>query len=106
VDPRRALRVAQRAVQPQAGSGRREGRDDRYVVSFRREETIFRSKQIEILTREKRAAAEAAGFDGAYLRFTGEMTLEHYRRGATVASVTEPALWELMYLGHARAADS
>jgi len=80
VDPRRALRVAQRAVQPQAGSGRREGRDDRYVVSFRREKTIFRSKQIEILTREKRAAAEAAGFDGAYLRFTGEMTLEHYRR--------------------------
>jgi hypothetical protein len=36
--------------------------------------------------------ALAAGFDGAYLRFTGEMTLEHYRRGATVASVTEPAL--------------
>jgi len=50
------------------------------VVSFRREKTIFRSKQIEILTREKRAAAEAAGFDGASLRFTGEMTLEHYRR--------------------------
>jgi hypothetical protein len=76
--------------------------NDRYVVSFKREKTIFRSKQIEILTREKRAAADAAGFDGAYLRFTGEMTLEHYRRGETIAAVSQPALWELMYLGHAR----
>jgi len=50
--------------------------------------------------------AEAAAFDGAYLRFTGEMRLEHYRRGVAVASVSEPALWELMYLGHARPADS
>jgi hypothetical protein len=79
--------------------------DDRYVVAFKREKTILRNKQIEILSPEKRAAAEAAGCDGVYLRFTGEMTFEHYHRETTVAALTEPAMWELMYFGHARHAD-
>ncbi len=80
--------------------------DDRYVVTFKREKTILRNKQIEILPREKQAAAAAAGFDGVYLRFTGDLTLQHYRQGVTVAQVTEPALCELMYFGQARWSDA
>jgi hypothetical protein len=76
--------------------------DDLYVVTFKRAATILRNRQIEILPPERRAAAAAAGFDGGYLRFTGDMTFEHYRHGSTVARLTEPALWELMYFGRPR----
>ncbi|MEA2537396.1 MAG: hypothetical protein QOF11_1630, partial [Chloroflexota bacterium] len=53
----------------------------------------------------KRAAAQLFRFDGAYLRFSGEIRVEH-QRGAEVVDQysTEDAIWELMYFGHARAA--
>jgi hypothetical protein len=75
---------------------------DRYVVTFTRERTILRNRQIDILSERKRAAAVAAGFDGVYLRFTGEMVFEHFHNGSTVARLTEPAMWELMYFGQPR----
>jgi hypothetical protein len=54
----------------------------------------------------KRAAAELLRFDGAYLRFSGEIRVEHYRGPEIVDQyVTEDAIWELMYLGHARSGD-
>jgi hypothetical protein len=38
------------------------------------------------------------------LRFSGEIRVEHYRDGEIVDQhVTDDAIWELMYLGHARA---
>jgi hypothetical protein len=79
--------------------------EDRYILTFEREKTILRNKQIEILPEDKRAAAVAAGFDGVYLRFTGQMTFEHYQRGDRVADIGEPAMWELMYFGRARQPD-
>ena len=41
-------------------------------------------------------------FDGAYLRFTGELRIEHRRSDTVVDSYTDSAIWELMYLGKAR----
>jgi hypothetical protein len=51
----------------------------------------------------KRAAAELTRFDGAYLRFSGEVRVEHYK-GAEIVDqyITVDAIWELMYFGHAR----
>jgi hypothetical protein len=42
-------------------------------------------------------------FEGAYLRFSGEIRVEHYQ-GAEIVDqhVAEDAIWELMYFGHAR----
>jgi hypothetical protein len=42
-------------------------------------------------------------FDGAYLRFSGEIRVEHYR-GAEIVDqfVTDGAIWEVMYFGQAR----
>ncbi len=48
-------------------------------------------------------AARLAGFDGAYLRFAGTLTVEHLKAGRSVEEYTEEAIWELMYFGHARA---
>jgi hypothetical protein len=77
--------------------------DERYVVTFTRHRDLSRNRMIEGLHGVKRAAAEFLRFDGAYLRFSGEIRVEHYQGGAIVDHhVTEDAIWELMYFGHAR----
>jgi hypothetical protein len=46
-----------------------------------------------------RVLARIAGFDGAYMRFTGQVTVERMGRDTAVETVTAPGLWELMYFG-------
>jgi CrtC N-terminal lipocalin domain len=80
------------------------GNDEhRYVVTFTRHRDLSRARMIESLHGVKRALAELVRFDGAYLRFSGEIRVEHLR-GAEIVDqyVTEDAIWELMYFGHAR----
>ena len=76
--------------------------DDRYVVTFVRENDLSRSRMIEGIHGPKRALATLARFDGAYLRFTGQIRVESYRRGDRVEEFSDDAIWELMYFGHAR----
>ena len=77
--------------------------DERYVVTFTRHRALARNRMIESLHGVKRATAELVRFDGAYLRFAGEIRVEHYQGGQIVdQSVTQDAIWELMYFGHAR----
>jgi hypothetical protein len=76
---------------------------ERYVVTFSRHRDLSRNRMIEGLHGVKRAAAELLRFDGAYLRFAGEVRVEHYLGGEIVdQNATEDAIWELMYFGHAR----
>jgi hypothetical protein len=49
--------------------------DTRYVVSFEREETILQAIFTERMPLLKRIAARLIGFDGAYHRFTGKVTI-------------------------------
>jgi hypothetical protein len=79
--------------------------DDRPgVVTFSRHRDLSRNRMIEGLHGVNRAAAELLRFDGAYLRFAGEIRVEHYVQDQIVdQSATEDAIWELMYFGHARA---
>jgi hypothetical protein len=37
--------------------------------------------------------------DGAYMRFTGHVTVERIGSDPVSGTVTAPALWELMYFG-------
>ncbi len=37
------------------------------------------------------------GFDGAYIRFTGEVSLEIYENHNLIDQQQEKAIWELMY---------
>jgi hypothetical protein len=77
--------------------------DERYVVTFTRHRDLSRNRMIEALRGIKRAAAGLARFDGAYLRFSGEVRVEHLVDGSIVDQyATEDAIWELMYFGHAR----
>jgi hypothetical protein len=75
--------------------------DTRYVVSFEREETILQAIFTDRMPLLKRIVARLIGFDGAYHRFTGEVTIE-FERGLRVERLDDRAIWELMYFGKAR----
>ena len=50
----------------------------------------------------KRIAARPIGFDGAYHRFTGRVTIEKFEGSMRVERFDDRAIWELMYFGKAR----
>jgi hypothetical protein len=77
--------------------------DDRYVVSFTRTRDLSVSRMIDTIKGIKHIAAELAGFDGAYLRFAGDLEISRYHSGELVETHRDDAIWELMYFGHARA---
>jgi hypothetical protein len=74
---------------------------DRYRVSYRRSQTIVNEELIKRVRGFKHLLAELAGFDGAYLRFTGNVQLERFVNGELVEDVSDPGIWEMMYFGHA-----
>jgi ssDNA-binding replication factor A large subunit len=76
--------------------------EERYVVTFTRRSDLAADKFIDALKGLKKAAARLARFDGAYLRFAGELRIERYQGEQLVESHTDDALWELMYFGKAR----
>jgi hypothetical protein len=57
---------------------------------------------IDTITGVQRIAARLAQFDGAYLRFAGDLEIVRYRGGELVEAHKDDAIWELMYFGHAR----
>ena len=76
--------------------------EERYVVTFTRHSDLASDKFINHLKGPKKVAARLAGFDGAYLRFAGQLRVEHYQGEDLVESHVDDALWELMYFGKAR----
>jgi len=72
----------------------------RYRVSYRRKGDISRYKMIDSMGGLTKFLLKLAGFDGSYLRFVGEVTVEKFDGDTIVDSVSEPsAVWELMYFG-------
>jgi hypothetical protein len=76
--------------------------EERYVVTFTRLSDLATDKFIDHLHGPKKAAARLVGFDGAYLRFAGELRIERHKGEELVESHLDNALWELMYFGKAR----
>ena len=76
--------------------------DDSYIVNFTRHRDLAVNKLINDLDGLKKAAAKLVRFDGAYLRFSGELRIEHEHAGEIVDSYADYAIWELMYLGRTR----
>jgi predicted secreted hydrolase len=79
--------------------------DESYVVTFTRHRDLAANRLIDQLHGPKKVAAKLIRFDGAYLRFTGELRIEHLRSGVVIESYTDSAIWELMYLGKTRGED-
>jgi hypothetical protein len=76
--------------------------DTRYVVSFERQNTILQAILTDRTPLLKRIIARLIGFDGAYHRFTGKVTVEKFEGGVRVERFDDRAIWELMYFGKAR----
>jgi hypothetical protein len=76
--------------------------DTCYVVSFERKETILQAIFTDRMPLLKRIIARLIGFDGAYHRFTGKVTIEKFDGGVRVERFDDRAIWELMYFGKAR----
>jgi len=74
-------------------------RDHRYVLSYRRSETILRTRFLDQLKEPQRTAARLAGFDGSHQRFAGEAHLDVYEGDTLTYRGAAPAIWELMYFG-------
>ena len=74
----------------------------RYVVTFTRHRDLGVGRFADELPWPKRLAARLVRFDGAYLRFTGELRVERFENGTLAEQFTDDAIWELMYFGHAR----
>ena len=75
--------------------------DDRYAVSFTRRRDLTRSRMIDSVKGLRHIAARLARFDGAYLRFAGDIEVSHHHGGELVETHADEAIWELMYFGHA-----
>lgn len=75
--------------------------DETIEVSFTRERDLARNRLIDNLSGLKKVAARLVGFDGAYLRFAGQMTVTVSRAGRQVEHHTDDAIWDLMYFGKA-----
>lgn len=80
---------------------------DRYVVTFTKHRDLVANTFLEEMSGWRKAAARLVGFDGAYLRFVGELRIERQAPdGRVLESHTDEAIWEVMYFGHARPADA
>ena len=76
--------------------------DTSIVVSFERQKTILQAILTDRAPLLKRIIAQLIGFDGAYHRFTGKVTVEKFEGGVRVERFEDHAIWELMYFGKAR----
>lgn len=77
---------------------------DRYVITFRRQRDLVAATFVEQMDGWRRIAARLVRFDGAYLRFVGELTIEHWSGGKRIEAYSNEAIWEVMYFGHPRKA--
>jgi hypothetical protein len=76
--------------------------EDRYVVSFTRTRDLTLNPMIDNIRGFKHVAARLAHFDGAYLRFAGDLEVSHHRGSEHIETHKDEAIWELMYFGRAR----
>lgn len=75
---------------------------DQYKITYTREKDITRTRFIDLASGAKRLIGRLIRFDGAYLRFSGTVSVVHLRNGSLMDQKTsQAAVWELMYFGHA-----
>lgn len=74
---------------------------NRYRITYQRKRDISNTPFISKLKGITKILAKLLLFDGSYLRFTGQVTLEVYKNGLLIDTITgSSAVWELMYFGH------
>jgi hypothetical protein len=75
---------------------------ERFVVRFARRRDLVAATFVEQMSGWRKLAARLIRFDGAYLRFVGDLTIERWSGSTLVESFADEAIWEVMYFGHPR----
>ena len=70
-----------------------------YRITYHRKGDISSQRFIDLLHGVKHLGAQLIGFDGGYMRFEGEASIERIENGRVVEKYSDPAVWELMYFG-------
>lgn len=71
-----------------------------YIVTYKMDKIISGFKMLDEMSSIKKILAKLSGFDGAYLRFTGVITVSKYVDNQLVDEAVNPdGIWELMYFG-------
>lgn len=70
-----------------------------YRISYLREKTITQDRMLDQIEGPKKFLAKLSGFDGAYLRFSGQVKLEVFDGEKVVETHQSHGLWEEMYFG-------
>ena len=69
--------------------------DERYVVSFRMQNIFYRRNNLVMVPEEYREELIKSGFRSVYLRFSGTISIEHYKGGVLVdKSSSNDGIWE------------
>lgn len=76
---------------------------EEYRITYERHGDINKTRFVDVLPKPLGALARLVGFDGGYLRFEGTATVDKIENGVAVESVSDPAVWELMYFGKSAA---
>jgi len=76
---------------------------EEYRITYERHGDINKTCFVDVLPKALGAIAKLIGFDGGYMRFEGTATIEKIANGKVIETVSDPAVWELMYFGHAGA---
>ena len=74
---------------------------EEYRIIYDRHGDINSTCFVDVLPKPLGTLAKFVGFDGGYLRFEGTATIEKLENGAVKETVSDPAVWELMYFGKA-----
>lgn len=70
-----------------------------YEVTYTRKATILSARFINGLTGLRRLLARLVRFDGAYLRFRGDVQVDAHTSGRDAGTARDDAVWEIMYFG-------
>ena len=69
--------------------------DERYVVSFRMQNIFYRRNNLVMIPEEYREELIKSGFRSFYLRFSGTISIEHYKNGVLVDKASSnDGIWE------------
>ena len=72
---------------------------EEYRITYDRRCDINKTRFADVLPKPLGLLAKMIGFDGGYLRFEGEATVERIEGGEVLEKISSPAVWELMYFG-------
>jgi hypothetical protein len=70
-----------------------------YRITYQRKSDLSNKGKMGEVTGMKRLLMRLIGLDSAYIRFSGEATVDKFEGDTVVEKVSAPAIWELMYVG-------